>query len=222
MQQYLPLAVLKPYHHGRIATRFVIVATVSTACGIETVRQITQHKCWAFGCNSTYRLRYWNRLFLTNKSNAKIIAIVPTVYGMRRRVRGSRGAKRRWGPHSSSPWSEGRENRGDKATVLTVYGIETLETFWRIHYQCIWVATVLTACGIETCGMFYLTCHDDHVATYLPLAVLKLKRHLLDLLIHYFSCNSTYCLWYWNPLKPLYFAFLPLSCNSTYRLRYWN
>ena len=58
------------------------------------------------------------------------------------------------------------------------------------------VATVLTACGIETCGMFYLTCHDDHVATYLPLAVLKLKRHLLDLLIHYFSCNSTYCLRY--------------------------
>ena len=46
------------------------------------------------------------------------IAIVPTVYGMRRRVRDSRGAKRRWGPPISSTWAKRRKNKSDKAMYL--------------------------------------------------------------------------------------------------------
>ena len=55
------------------------------------------------------------------------VATVPTACGMRRRVRGSRGAKRRWGPHISSPWPKGRENKGDEVTAPTACGIETCQ-----------------------------------------------------------------------------------------------
>ena len=60
------------------------------------------------------------------------------------------------------------------ATVLTVYGIETLDKFqyhWILHPL---VATVLTVYGIETMGGIetYVEFHD--------------------------SCNSTYRLRYWN------------------------
>ena len=75
-----------------------------------------------------------------------LVTTAPTTCGMRRRVRGSRGVKRRWGPHISSPWLKGRENKGDEVTVLTACGIET---GWHLF---VWrkrpVATVLTACGI--------------------------------------------------------------------------
>ena len=53
------------------------------------------------------------------------VATVLTVHGMRRRVRGSRGAARRWGPHISSTWAKRRQNEGDWVIELTVYGIET-------------------------------------------------------------------------------------------------
>ena len=78
------------------------VATVLTACGIETI--------------------YHHTIFVLYTS----VVTVLTVCGMRRRVRGSRGAKRRWGPHISSPWLKGRENKKDRVKVLTDYGIETM------------------------------------------------------------------------------------------------
>jgi len=56
-----------------------------------------------------------------------VATVLLTACGMRRRVRGSRGAKRRWGPHISSPWLKGRENKGDEVTVPTACGIETDE-----------------------------------------------------------------------------------------------
>jgi len=84
------------------------VAKVPTGCGIETYLKLL-------------RIR---SIYLS-------VVTVLTACGMRRRVRGSRGAKRRWGPHISSPWLKGRENKGDEVTALTVYGIETAQ-FW-IH-----------------------------------------------------------------------------------------
>ena len=60
------------------------------------------------------------------------------------------------------------------ATVLTVYGIETIIIFWLIH-SISSVATVLTVYGIET---IYL------------LINITISYHL--------SCNSTYRLRYWN------------------------
>ena len=103
--------------------------TVLTACGIET-RFVLDLQCY---CN-------------------QIVATVLTACGMRRRVRGSRGVKRRWGPHISSPWPKGRENKGDEATVLT-------------------------ACSIETyCTQQLHTCFHSSLQQYLPLAVLKLWK----------------------------------------------
>ena len=112
--------------------------------------------------------------------------------------------------------------RDTVATVLTVYGIETLvqsqqpfETiccnstyrlrYWNlkkyngIQIQYLYVATVLTVYGIET-----------------------LNASLILLFLIRSSCNSTYRLRYWNIHLYKHFLFTPLSCNSTYRLRYWN
>ena len=120
---------------------------------------------------------------------------------MRRRVRGSRGTKWRWGPHISSPWLKGRENEKDGVTVPTACGIETyqgelghihhtcielqqclplavLQLFWNVVTECSCVshvATVLTACGIETSRICTPTCGNK-----------------------YGSCNSAYRLRYWN------------------------
>ena len=57
LQQCLPLAVLK--RGGRIDEdhRFQ-VATVLTACGIETVEAYDDEHDIKEGCNSAYRLRY--------------------------------------------------------------------------------------------------------------------------------------------------------------------
>ena len=63
------------------------------------------------------------------------VATAPTARGMRRRVRGSRGTKWRWGPHISSPWLKGRENKGDKVIVLTACGIETHFEFGKDQSQ---------------------------------------------------------------------------------------
>ena len=85
LQQYLPLAVLKPKEYlDELAEQFGEVATVPTACGIETINYAknTRNKvlqvatvptacgietltitavapiATSAGCNSTYRLRY--------------------------------------------------------------------------------------------------------------------------------------------------------------------
>ena len=153
-------------------------------------------------CNSTYRLRYWNPpREATRKSDSIcrlqqylplavlkrqhelrhlfriqcVVATVPTACGMRRRVRGSRGAKRRWGPHISSPWPKGRENKGDEVTVLTACGIETYRFYWIPMGVEQLVATVPTACGIETLLCIAAPTRKIFMLQqHLPLAVLKL------------------------------------------------
>ena len=56
------------------------------------------------GCNRAYRLRYWNNTLFSQRipslGRFKVTTVL-IVYGMRRRVRDSRGAERRWGPHIS-------------------------------------------------------------------------------------------------------------------------
>ena len=61
LQQYLPLAVLKRHWRRRICVvPIYLVATVPTACGIETLEWRVWIMDIKFSCNSTYRLRYWN------------------------------------------------------------------------------------------------------------------------------------------------------------------
>ena len=104
LQQYLLFTVLKHRELTSFKHSFNYVATVLTACGIETT-------------------------FLENqKLKNHCVATVLTACGMRRRVRGSRGVKRRWGPHISSPWPKGRKNKGDKVTMLTTYSMYQLNS----------------------------------------------------------------------------------------------
>ena len=136
LQQYLPLAVLKLtmilgvfWFQGSFLVATVLtacgietppyfcyqfwyivdVATVLTACGIETMA-LKPIWFWISRCNSTYRLRYWNRFhcyYLLLKTDPV-------------------------------------------ATVLTACGIETLDVHVNTSFFVLKVATVLTACGIET------------------------------------------------------------------------
>ena len=57
LQQYLPLAVLKQQIGREVLPSKSTVATVLTACGIETRTQQPQPLRFR-SCNSTYRLRY--------------------------------------------------------------------------------------------------------------------------------------------------------------------
>ena len=60
LQQYLPFTVLK---HTIIDSHIyftIIVATVLTVCGIETNKNNASISKNSKGCNSAYRLRYWN------------------------------------------------------------------------------------------------------------------------------------------------------------------
>ena len=122
--------------------------------------------------NSTYRLRYWNRTLAPRPLIYKTVATAPIVYGMRRRVRGSRGVKRRWGSHFSY-LSEARVKQrlwgnstyrlrywnpswslkltwSSVATAPTVYGIETDKLHLRRWSRARTVATAPTVYGIET------------------------------------------------------------------------
>ena len=161
LQQYLPLAVLKPFRVFDTIYKELLVATVLTACGIETQADMTvcywngtlqqylplavlkpnyisrRNRNQVYGsCNSTYRLRYWNI------SGAR--TLTSTFLSV--------------------------------ATVLTACGIETRQTFLVFLTQDNpTVATVLTACGIETSlrvigkSLVALVLLQQ----YLPLAVLK-------------------------------------------------
>ena len=61
LQQYLPLAVLKLLAPCLLLLLYHLVATVLTACGIETgLWNQNSVNSQVSSCNSTYRLRYWN------------------------------------------------------------------------------------------------------------------------------------------------------------------
>ena len=157
LQQYLPLAVLKRFlRWARLAHQSV--ATVLTACGIETGDDEAHRMDEDFvSCNSTYRLRYWNVLnfhfiFLLSK----IVATVLTACGI----------------ETSSQLKE-----------ISLFSFSCNSTY-RLRYwnssggwhQCnliTFVATVLTACGIETFKRKGANVSSFKLQQYLPLAVLK-------------------------------------------------
>ena len=81
------------------------------------------------------------------------------------------------------------------ATVLTVYGIETI-------HRCITstlnlnVATVLTVYGIETMVNSIPPSLQGVLQQYLPFTVLKHRTNERKLITKFGSCNSTYRLRY--------------------------
>ena len=101
-------------------------------------------------CNSTYRLRYWNSFIDTLKAIRFpwLVATVLTVYGMRRRVRDSRGAERRWGPHISylNEVRLKRRRLGNSTYRLRYWNIMPITAGAASNI----VAIALTVYGIET------------------------------------------------------------------------
>ena len=114
----------------------ITVATVPTVYGIETARFFHNSNLIGDGCNSTYRLRYWNiQEGATNYEHpATHVATVPTVYGIETEKR----------PTGTKNYIK------FVATVPTVYGIETGWVAPASLYCFLTVATVPTVYGIET------------------------------------------------------------------------
>ena len=205
------------------------VATVLTACGIETWIITTTlfvvcslQQCLPLAvlkqaifttkpvvimpcCNSAYRLRYWNFATLCASSE-------------------------------SSP----------VATVLTACGIETWKiprakpNYWRLQ-QCLPLAVLkLTIPGTQ--GVQGKRCNSAYRLRYwnqlyflgsfrlryelqqcLPLAVLKLMRKILLLSASSGSLQQCLPLAVLKPSRPSSVLASTLAgCNSAYRLRYWN
>ena len=74
---------------------------------LKCLNEVKVKRKWSV--NSAYRSRYWNFVVTVVMIDLPcLVATVLTVYGMRRRVWGSRGAKRRWGPHIASTWTKWR------------------------------------------------------------------------------------------------------------------
>ena len=110
------------------------VATVLTVYGIETDFEGRLNKViLTKSCNSTYRLRYWNHdiVWCTSKIEQELQQYLP--FTVLKRKTFLTGILEYW----------------SVATVLTVYGIETVKESFLESYLT-QVATVLTVYGIET------------------------------------------------------------------------
>ena len=83
LQQYLPFTVLKHFKCILLWIDITWVATVLTVYGIETQFLLRWVKASSSGCNSTYRLRYWNEIKgeIPSKEISPV-ATVLTVYGI--------------------------------------------------------------------------------------------------------------------------------------------
>ena len=153
LQQYLPLAVLKPWLYSDALYPTNIVATVPTACGIETRSYFRSLSTFFSSCNSTYRLRYWN-------VTTDCIALI------------------------SPLWLQ-------QHLPFTVLKLETC----KIHL-CTdsLVATVLTVYGIETVlyRLYYGRYDPWLLQQHLPFTVLKLTFIGMIYIYIYVCCNSTY------------------------------
>ena len=161
LQQCLPFTVLKPFLEQKPTfTTFYHVATVLTVYGIETSETSISFVGILNGCNSAYRLRYWN-FTISLKEPILLLTGCNSAYRLRY-------------------WNAILERKcllvHPVATVLTVYGIETLFLNEQAPTTDM-VATVLTVYGIET--------------TYMSIPILSAIL----------SCNSAYRLRYWNPYQ---------------------
>ena len=159
-------------------------------------------------CNSTYRLRYWN--FNTSDIPVSILLSLQqylpfTVLKLERWCHvshllpccNSTYRLRYW----NSCLTKFLAQIFYVATVLTVYGIETLTDFLPDSSNCL-----------------------RTLQQYLPFTVLKHSTAALQNISGVRTrCNSTYRLRYWNWVGTCRRTiFIKKSCNSTYRLRYWN
>ena len=185
LQQYLPLAVLKPVYLMFLKS-IKDVATVLTACGIETLlrlllllrllRMLQQYLPLAVLKLSHSYNNYFTPIFRLLQQYLPLAVLKPVSFTwitaeLNRSSCNSTYRLRYWNvccfefSFYFSPLV---------ATVLTACGIETLLDCAQLSLLVFEVATVLTACGIET---------------FFKLRFLPFER---------VCCNSTYRLRYWN------------------------
>ena len=152
-------------------------------------------------CNSAYRLRYWNFIFM-NIDISHIMTCCNSAYRLRY-------WNYIWSSQLSIPFLKMLQQclplavlkHGSDTSVFNSVGLTT-------------VATVLTACGIETLSIYifyYLS--DTWLQQCLPLAVLKQPK-INPYNQQHNSCNSAYRLWYWNTIL-LQFFLLQLRLVAT-------
>ena len=155
-------------------------------------------------CNSTYRLRYWN---------VKALAFWPCSTTLQQYL-----------PFTVLKLKSSHNITSilSVATVLTVYGIETIEVI-KSDFLYVFVATVLTVYGIETKWRIFSIRSTSLVATVLTVYGIETTLYFLTEACQLtVCCNSTYRLRYWNRQAEAALMRLRNGCNSTYRLRYWN
>ena len=204
------------------------VATVLTACGIETAKErlsrlalklqqylplaVLKHNNMtpflfriSICCNSTYRLRYWNSLLNSLYVNNNPVATVLTACGIETHCMMDAIIKH-FVLQQYLPLAVLKLVYPIRANIPAILLQQYLPLAVLKHalgsskriLNLSPVATVLTACGIETADMIFNISFVDR-------------------------CNSTYRLRYWNAfLISIFIISFFNSCNSTYRLRYWN
>ena len=160
------------------------VATVLTACGIETFLSISDLNNQYASCNSTYRLRYWNLPPLYIPLYINHVATVLPACGI-------------------ETITAVNSYRHVQFCCNSTYRLR----YWNCHddyHNCccdlFFVATVLTACGIETLAinrycylLTWMGCNSTYRLRYWNYLTFNIL--LIDL---FDSCNSTYRLRYWN------------------------
>ena len=145
LQQYLPLAVLKlSQERNLVDTDLTIVATVLTACGIETINLL-------LAIHLLPRLQQYLPLAVLKLKKA--LKLLKTMLMLQQYL-----------PLAVLKLARAKASvmsfKCLVATVLTACGIETDEDCIATKSNLLFVATVLTACGIETrysslwCGIF--------------------------------------------------------------------
>ena len=158
--------------------------------------------------NSTYRLRYWNieEFFNTNFNIVKLQQYLPFTV-LKQYFR----------------WAH-LKLYCKVTTVLTVYGIETLQRWILYLVWTILVTTVLTVYGIETPPKIFLRIWPSFVTTVLTVYGIETQEHNVlgecqpRSLQQYLPFTVLKHNRNFDIRKPL-----RLWCyNSTYRLRYWN
>ena len=168
---------------NQIALITLMVATVLTVYGIETVKWPPARNLLWGSCNSTYRLRYWNRIVAKAILDAQV-ACCNSTYRLRY-------------------WNFFGELYKDViieavATVLTVYGIETKRK---------WICKII---DIKSCNSTYRlrywnfpksvrntffssnSCNSTYRLRYWNWSI---NSRITEQI---FGCNSTYRLRYWN------------------------
>ena len=170
------------------------VATVLTACGIETlINDSGPWLCLISCCNSTYRLRYWNgvaNIFNTSRNSAccnstyRLRYWNPTTYNNLPNLLlaccNSTYRLRYWNTQTAD-WLPLLITKLQQYLPLAVLKHVVINAIENIADNC--VATVLTACGIETFlieqyrrGAVFI----NKLQQCLPLTVLKLFHPLYE------------------------------------------